>query len=421
MSRASHEEKVPEGTIIEVQLQDNKMVAYDQFDNDVTDDVPYHVKRRCLDENMSAEYRRTGSGNYQWKMIPPAEYVKANNAARKASEKAGTSEVLTNTHTINVEAISTTVEAQESEEKHEEVVSFLQNCYNLKPATLKLPELTWRVAVRNVLRGENFMLIGDSGTGKTLLAQTLPKVLKRPFYYFNMGATQDARSTLIGNTHFNPEHGTFVAQAHFVSAIQTPNAIILLDELTRATPDAQNILLTVLDKKQRYLRIDEKPDTPTVEVAPGVTFIATANIGSEYTATRVLDRALLDRFRLLEVPHLDKETEVELLSQLFPTVDPDMIEAVAEIAKDTRLNVRSDNPTISTIISTRMTVEMASMLYDGFSLSEVAEVCVFPFYSKAGGPESERAYVKALVQRFTGEGGDNPMDTSDNDSDSMFG
>ena len=39
-------------------------------------------------------------------------------------------------------------------------------------------------------------------------------------------------------------------------------------------PDAWNILMTVLDGGQRYLRLDEAEGSPIVNVAEGVTFIA---------------------------------------------------------------------------------------------------------------------------------------------------
>ncbi len=43
----------------------------------------------------------------------------------------------------------------------------------------------------------------------------------------------------------------------------------------------------------------------------GVTFIATANIGNEFTSTRVLDRALVDRFVTIEVDVLNAEQELK--------------------------------------------------------------------------------------------------------------
>lgn len=274
-----------------------------------------------------------------------------------------------------------------------------------KPKNLIISDLKWKYLVRSVLRGKNIMMTGPSGCGKTLAVQSVASVMNdRPFYYFNLGATQDPRSTLIGNTHYSKDVGTFVADALFVQAIQTENAIILMDELTRANPDAWNILITVLDENQRYLRIDEHPSTPTIKVANGVTFIATANIGLEYTGTRVLDRAMLDRFSaIVEMEPLSKDDEINLLTQKYPSLDSMNIMAIADIASNTRLQVKSDDPKVSTSISSRLTVEMAGLINDGFSLAEAAEVCIYPFFSEAGGVDSERTYMRQLVQKYIGD------------------
>jgi len=40
------------------------------------------------------------------------------------------------------------------------------------------------------------------------------------------------------------------------------------------------------------------------------------------------------------------------------------------------------------------------LLYDGFSLFEAAEISMFPFFSNDGGVDSERTYVKQLVQKY---------------------
>ena len=253
--------------------------------------------------------------------------------------------------------------------------------------------------MRSIARGKNIMMTGPSGCGKTMAAKAAIKAMDRPEFYFNLGATQDPRSTLIGNTHFKKESGTTFNEALFVKAIQTPDAVILLDELSRAHPDAHNILMTVLDEGQRYLRLDEAEDSPTIKVASGVTFIATANIGNEYTATRVMDRALMDRFVVIEMDVLQEQEEVSLLEYLFPSLDKKAINSIANIVSGTRLELLGDNPRISTSISTRISVEMASIMYDGFDIQEAAEVCIYPQYDEAGGLDSERVFVKQLVQK----------------------
>jgi MoxR-like ATPase len=224
--------------------------------------------------------------------------------------------------------------------------------------------------------------------------------LKRPDFYFNLGATQDPRATLIGNTHFNKEAGTFFSESAFVKAIKTPNAIILLDEISRSHPEAWNILMTVLDAGQRYLRLDEAEGSPIVKVASGVTFIATANIGNEYTSTRIMDRAIMDRFVQIEMDLLDKQSEYELLKFKFPEADDYSLNALAEIADTTRQLIKSDASKISTIVSTRVNVEAAGLIYDGFTLLEAAEIAILPYFSNDGGLDSERVFMKQLIQKF---------------------
>ena len=243
-------------------------------------------------------------------------------------------------------------------------------------------------------------MTGPTGCGKTLAAQSLVKSLNRPDFYFNLGATQDPRATLIGNTHFDKVKGTFFSESAFVKAIKTPNSIILLDELSRAHPEAWNILMTVLDAGQRYLRLDEAEGSPIVKVASGVTFIATANIGNDYTSTRIMDRAMMDRFVQIEMDLLDKESEFELLKLIYSEADEYSLNALAEIASTTRELVKTDASKVSTIVSTRANVEAAGLIYDGFTLLEAADIAILPYFSNDGGLDSERVFMKQLVQKY---------------------
>jgi nitric oxide reductase NorQ protein len=257
------------------------------------------------------------------------------------------------------------------------------------------------------------MMTGPAGCGKTMAAKSLVNSLDRPDYYFNLGATQDPRSTLIGNTHFDSKKGTYFSESLFVKAIQTPNAVILLDELSRAHPDAWNILMTVLDYGQRYLRLDESNGTDTIKVAEGVTFVATANIGNEYTSTRVMDKALMDRFTIVEMDVLNEEDESSLLNMMFPSVDSVLLNNVAKIATLTRTESKSETARITSGISTRTTVELSGLLFDGFTLEEAAEVSIYPQYDSTGGVDSERTFVKQIVQKFCDDGSSDDLFNED--------
>ena len=287
---------------------------------------------------------------------------------------------------------------------HAEVLNFIHSSYSLKPAGLMMSELKWKYLIRSAVRGKNIMMTGPAGCGKTMAAKSVVNSLDRPDFYFNLGATQDPRGTLIGNTHFEKNKGTYFSESLFVQAIQTPNAVILLDELSRAHPDAWNILMTVLDYGQRYLRLDEQDNQATIKVAEGVTFVATANIGNEYTSTRVMDKALMDRFTIVEMDVLNEEDESSLLNMMFPSVDSVLLNNVAKIATLTRTESKSETARITSGISTRTTVELCGLLFDGFSLEEAAEVSIYPQYDNTGGVDSERTFVKQIVQKFCDDG-----------------
>jgi len=297
-------------------------------------------------------------------------------------------------------------------------MDFIGNSYKLKPEGLIMKELKWKYLIRSAVRGKNIMMTGQAGCGKTLAAKALVNALDRPEFYFNLGATQDPRSTLIGNVHYNKVNGTYFSESLFVKAIQTENAVILLDELTRAHPDAWNILMPVLDQGQRYLRLDEADGQQTINVANGVTFIATANIGNEYTATRQLDKALMDRFTVIEMDLLNQEEELGLLKYMFPTVEESMLSNVSNITSLTRIEAESENARITSGVSTRTSVEIAGLMFDGFSLIEAADITIYPQYDSTGGVDSERTFVKQIVQKFVSdESGEELFTEHDMESD----
>jgi len=101
---------------------------------------------------------------------------------------------------------------------------------------------------------------------------------------------------------------------------------------------------------------------------------------------------------------LDKDQEFNLLKMMFPNVQTDLLDSIASIVHDTRKELKQENPRISTHISTRASVEMASLCYDGFNLLEAAEVTVYPQYDSAGGIDSERTFMKQIVQKYSDDG-----------------
>ena len=366
--------------VVRMEKSGNRYNAYDSDGNKYTSEIGTSTRKGAYEKGMALE-RRTGKGGrtYWWKV--PMEVFE--------------------TTTMDLTSNMSSVEIPTD---HEEVLNFIHSSYKLKPKGLVMNELKWKYLIRSAVRGKNILMTGPAGCGKTMAAKSLVNALDRPDFYFNLGSTQDPRATLIGNVHFDKKKGTYFSESLFVKAISTPNAVILMDELSRAHPDAWNILMTVLDAGQRYLRLDEEDGQKTINVAEGVTFVATANIGNEYTSTRVMDKELMDRFMVVEMDVLNEDEEFGLLSYMFPHVDNELLKSVASIAHSTRVEAKSENGRFSNGVSTRTSVELAGLLFDGFGLDEASEVTIYPQYTEDGGVESERTFIKQLVQKYVSDG-----------------
>jgi hypothetical protein len=149
-----------------------------------------------------------------------------------------------------------------------------------------------------------------------------------------------------------------------------------------------------------------------VNVADDVTFIATANIGNEYTATKVLDKANARRFPVkLEMSPLNGTQLKHLLGILYKNRSVDQINYMnhlISISDDLIAQCNMEDAKITSIIPPANIVEMADLVMDGFTIEEIAEAAIYPEYPDDGGASSERTFVKSILQKYFATNHSNP-------------
>jgi len=254
----------------------------------------------------------------------------------------------------------------------------------------------WKLLIRNIKRHVNTLILGATGTGKTSSVQLICNRIGVPLEIFDMSTIIDPISSLLG-VHRISEGKSIFDFAKFTQAIQKPG-VILLDELNRSSLSSGNVILSCLDQRRTlYVEIAGSKDIREIKVHPDVTFIATANVGSEYTgANSAMDRALLNRFFPLELGNIPSEDESNVL--IYRTnidkKDSDMIVKIAN-------NIRSlyNKQEISLSLSIRETLMVAELVSDGWTLGNAMEMIYLPLYEGTKS-EGERSTIYKTISSY---------------------
>lgn len=254
----------------------------------------------------------------------------------------------------------------------------------------------WRLIMRNILRKQQFMLTGGTGSGKTTLVMKACSKLGLPLHIHDCGAMTDPVASLLGVHRLKDGRSVF-DYASFVEEIQQPG-VVLLDELSRA--GNLNLLLPVLDARRELelsIADGEGKYGRRVSVHPDCIFVATANIGSEYTAAGTIDAALSDRFPLqieLDVPDEMHEAQVIVKRTGCPSQAAGIIVKIAN-------TVRGLDPSYRTKVSMRETLLMGELVSDGWHQVKAIQSVLLPkFEGSLSDTDSEKSLVNNAIQMY---------------------
>ena len=183
----------------------------------------------------------------------------------------------------------------------------------------------WEAAVAAILCGENLLLAGSKATGKNVLAENLAQVFARPAWDVSFHVNMDAAS-LIGMDTFEGGEVRFRPGPVYLCAKH--GGFGVLDEINMAKNEALAVLHATLD----FRRAIDVPGYERVEVDSAARFIGTMNYG--YAGTRELNEALTSRFVVIQMPSIDQDGLVRLLSDEFPTLEKKYKEQFAQLFLD---------------------------------------------------------------------------------------
>lgn len=254
----------------------------------------------------------------------------------------------------------------------------------------------WYLLLRNIQNQVNTMMIGPTGTGKTELVMLACERLGIPCHVYDMGSMYDPVAGLLGVHRLQKGGVSTFDYAKFTQDISEPG-VVLLDELSRAPVTTNNILFPCLDSRRMLpVEIAGGEDLRAVKVHPDCCFIATANVGAEYTGTMSMDRALVGRFFPLELDYMPKDKEEQVLMKRCK-ISATAAKHIVSVVNNVRDMYRKQE--LSCSLSTRETLMVSELVADGWSTLRAMELVFLPLFEGTKADGERGIIAKTLLTR----------------------
>jgi MoxR-like ATPase len=271
-----------------------------------------------------------------------------------------------------------------SSAQNEKVTSKFQ-----RPEDLYITDMNWNLINSTIDLGKYPLLIGPKGCGKTQTAQSIASARGMKYYGINCGAIFKPKATLVGQMQAN-EGTTYLLESEFLKHFTDDSeqgVLIFLDEISRIPQAAANYFMTILDRIQSYIYVEEQGRQ--VKRGKNVIFMAAANFGYEYSDTRNLDGALIDRFIKFMIGYLPKHEEIKLIKQRVPKASETDIERLVKYATTCR-----ESDTLRVAVSTRQLLDMADYLPLGYGIKTIFDYIFINLF--VNGSSDDRETVEKM-------------------------
>ena len=267
-------------------------------------------------------------------------------------------------------------------------------CPTIEEDGFHITKKDWYFILLNIITGQPLLLTGPTGTGKTEIIKLACRKLGLPLHKYDMGGIHDPMEQLLGS-HRLRDGNSYFDYSQFALDIQE-KGVILLDELSRAPAETNNILLPLLDDT-KLLKVEMAGgrDMRSIPVHPECTFIATANIGDEYSGVQKIDEALSDRFLVMEMDYLPEAAEIKVLVKRTEITES-QAKIIVKLSHDVREMKKKGEIYGQHSLSTRETLQAARLAHLGYSVKDAIERAFLTRF-EGNDLEGDRAIVKALM------------------------